>query len=59
MRFKDDRLILGEPPSVCLNRTGLAKLKEARRSGVAQLPDWLRAEMENSSRLQTASTEER
>ena len=32
-------------PTVRLSEEGLAKLDEARQSGVDQLPDWLRKEM--------------
>jgi AbrB family looped-hinge helix DNA binding protein len=32
-------------PLVCLSEEGLAKLDEARQSGVDQLPEWLRKEM--------------
>ena len=32
-------------PTVRLSEEGLAKLGEARKSGVEQLPDWLREEM--------------
>jgi len=33
-------------PTVRLSEKGLAKLDEARRSGVEQLPDWLREDMD-------------
>lgn len=32
-------------PTVRLSDKGLAKLNEARQSGVEQMPDWLREEM--------------
>ena len=36
-------------PTVRLSETGLAKLGEARQSGVEQMPDWLRKEMANAA----------
>ncbi len=36
-------------PTVRLSDTGLAKLGEARRSGVEQIPDWLRKEMTDAA----------
>ena len=36
-------------PTVRLSNEGLAKLKEARQSGVEQMPDWLREEMADAT----------
>ena len=36
-------------PAVRLSEKGLAKLVEARQSGVDQLPDWLRGEMADAA----------
>lgn len=36
-------------PTVCLSGEGLAKLAEARESGVGQMPDWLREEMTDAA----------
>lgn len=36
-------------PTVRLSDKGLAKLDEARQSGVDQLPDWLRKEMTDAA----------
>ena len=36
-------------PTVRLSDKGLAKLDEARQSGVEQLPDWLRKEMTDAA----------
>lgn len=36
-------------PTVRLSNEGLAKLQEARQSGVEQMPDWLRKEMADAA----------
>jgi len=36
-------------PTVRLSEKGLAKLDEARQSGVEQLPDWLREDMASAA----------
>jgi AbrB family looped-hinge helix DNA binding protein len=36
-------------PTVRLSDSGLAKLDEARKSGVDKMPDWLREEMANAA----------
>ena len=36
-------------PTVRLSDKGLAKLGEARESGVEQMPDWLRKEMDDAA----------
>jgi len=36
-------------PTVRLSDNGLAKLGEARQSGVEQMPDWLRKEMDDAA----------
>jgi AbrB family looped-hinge helix DNA binding protein len=35
-------------PTIKLSNEGLGKLAEARQSGVTELPDWLRAEMDDA-----------
>lgn len=35
-------------PTITLSEQGLAKLSEARESGVAEMPEWLRKEMDNA-----------
>jgi AbrB family looped-hinge helix DNA binding protein len=36
-------------PTVRLTDEGLAKLQQARESGIAKLPAWLRGEMDNAA----------
>ena len=36
-------------PTVRLSDNGLAKLKEARQSGIEQMPEWLRKEMTDAA----------
>ncbi|MGA2936114.1 MAG: AbrB/MazE/SpoVT family DNA-binding domain-containing protein [Syntrophobacteraceae bacterium] len=35
-------------PSIWLSEAGLAKLKEARESGIGEMPDWFAEEMKNA-----------
>jgi len=36
-------------PTARLSDQGLAKLKEARQSGIEQMPEWLREEIDNAA----------
>ncbi|MEE4359258.1 MAG: AbrB/MazE/SpoVT family DNA-binding domain-containing protein [Desulfococcaceae bacterium] len=52
LSLEDDGIILLHPVAVQrtvrLNKKGLNKLEEARKSGTGELPEWLTGEMEDA-----------